>query len=250
MNRLFAVFLSLFLLNVTVTSQEVEFLPDDWQNPAVFEKGQNAPHAFHVPFASMEAALTNDKTNSNYFQLLNGQWKFKWVETPEQVPEGFWKPDFNVKSWDEIKVPSNWQMEGYGHPKFRNIALTFESDPPNIPDYYNPVGCYKRTFTVPRNWNDKEVMLRFEGIKSASYVWVNGKRVGYNEGGFEPAEYDITPFVKSGKNDLSVQVIRFSDGSYLENQDMWRLSGIFRDVELVCTTQNVYSRLLCDYRFG
>jgi beta-galactosidase len=213
-------------------SQEIEFLPDDWQNPAVFEKGQTAPHAFHVPFTSKEAALKNDFSECENYQLLNGQWKFKWVKTPGEVPEGFWKPEFNAKEWDEIKVPSNWQMEGYGHPKFRNIALTFESNPPNIPGYYNPVGCYKRTFTVPRDWGSKEVMLRFEGIKSASYIWVNGKRVGYNQGGFEPAEFNVTPFIKTGENDLSVQVIRFSDGSYLENQDMWRLSGIYRDVKL------------------
>jgi beta-galactosidase len=224
-------FLSLILSFVS-NSQEVEFLPDDWENPAVFEKGQNAPHAFHVPFATKEAALKNEPSECENFQLLNGQWKFKWVKTPGEVPEGFWNPDFNVKEWDEITVPSNWQMEGYGHPKFRNVALTFESDPPQIPDYYNPVGCYKRTFIVPREWDEKEVMLRFEGIKSASYVWVNGKRVGYNQGGFEPAEFNITPFIEPGKNDLSVQVIRFSDGSYLENQDMWRLSGIYRDVKL------------------
>jgi beta-galactosidase len=123
-------------------------------------------------------------------------------------------------------------MEGYGHPKFRNVAISFENDPPNIPDYYNPVGCYKRKFEVDENWDEKEIMLRFEGVKSASYVWVNGKPVGYNQGGFEPAEFNITPYIKNGENDLAVEVIRFSDGSYLENQDMWRLSGIFRDVKL------------------
>ena len=232
MNRLLSVFFILAVLNMSVYSQDVEFLPNDWENPTVFEKGQNEPHAFHVPFSGKESALKNDKFGCDNFQFLNGHWKFKWVETPEQVPEGFWKSNFNVKEWDEITVPSDWQMEGFGHPKFRNVMLTFESGPPNIPDYYNPVGCYKRTFTIPRSWKEKEIMLRFEGIKSASYIWINGKRVGYNQGGFEPAEFDITPFVKSGKNDLSVQVIRFSDGSYLENQDMWRLSGIFRDVEL------------------
>ena len=221
----------LFISGVAM-SQEVEFLPTDWEDPSVFEKGQNAPHAFHVPYASVEAALENNQATSKYFQLLNGQWKFMWVETPEQVPEGFWQPGYNVKDWDEIRVPSDWQMEGYGYPKFRNVALSFESDPPHIPDYFNPVGCYKRSITIPKEWSNKEVMLRFEGIKSASYVWVNGKRVGYNQGGFEPAEFNITPFVKTGKNDLSVQVIRFCDGSYLENQDMWRLSGIYRDVKL------------------
>ena len=232
MYRILSVILICYLFSMVGFAQEVEFLPNDWENPAVFEKGQNTPHAFHVPFLTKEAALNNNKSKSECFQLLNGQWKFKWVETPEQVPEGFWNPKYNVKNWDEITVPSNWQMEGFGHPKFRNVRLTFESDPPYIPDYYNPVGCYKRTFAIPRNWNEKEVMLRFEGIKSASYIWMNGKQVGYNQGGFEPAEFNITPFIKTGKNDLSVQVIRFSDGSYLENQDMWRLSGIYRDVEL------------------
>ncbi|HKJ79497.1 MAG TPA: glycoside hydrolase family 2 TIM barrel-domain containing protein, partial [Prolixibacteraceae bacterium] len=232
MNRyLFLVLLFVFIFSIA-RAQEITFLPDDWENPAVFEKGQNAPHAFYVPFSGKAAAVKNDVTSNENYQLLNGQWKFKWVKTPGEVPEGFWEPGFNAKEWDEIKVPANWQMEGYGDPKFRNIALTFETDPPNVPAYYNPVGCYKKSFSVPRGWKEKEVMLRFEGIKSASYVWVNGKRVGYNQGGFEPAEFNITPFLKPGKNDLSVQVIRFSDGSFLENQDMWRLSGIYRDVKL------------------
>ncbi len=223
----------IFLLIVLSSiAQKNETLPNDWENPAIFEKGQNLPHAFHMPFETKEAAIQNLPKKCPNFQLLNGLWKFKWVETPEQVPEDFWKPKFDVEEWDEIKVPSNWQMEGFGHPKFRNVALSFESDPPNIPDYYNPVGCYKRKFTIPKTWKDKEVMLRFKGVKSASYVWVNGEKVGYNQGGFEPAEYNITPFLKNGENDLAVEVIRFSDGSYLENQDMWRLSGIFRDVEL------------------
>ena len=228
-------FLSLLIclsFYIPVFAQEVEFLPGDWQNPAVFEKGQNLPHAFHIPYSSREGAIQNLPRKCENFQLLNGMWKFKWVETPAQVPQDFWQPRYDTKEWNEITVPSNWQMEGYGHPKFRNVALSFESDPPRIPDYYNPTGCYKRKFELPREWKDKEVMLRFEGIKSASYVWVNGNRVGYNQGGFEPAEYDITPFLKKGENDLSVEVLRFSDGSYLENQDMWRLSGIFRDVKI------------------
>jgi len=213
-------------------AQEVTFSPTDWQDPAVFEKGQTAPHAFHVPFSTPEAALANDVAACDTYQLLNGRWKFSWSPTPAQAPAGFWEPAYDASHWDDISVPSNWQMEGYGHPKFRNIPLSFESDPPRIPEYYNPVGCYKRSFTIPGTWNDKAIMLRFEGIKSASYVWVNGRQVGYNQGGFEPAEYDITSFVQPGENDLSVQVIRFCDGAYLENQDMWRLSGIYRDVML------------------
>ncbi len=233
MNRLY-IFLSIcFFLNSFAFSQQIEFSPDDWENPAIFEKGQNEPHAFYIPFSSKDEALKNRVNVNENYQLLNGLWKFKWVEVPAQVPEHFWQPDFDVEDWDEIKVPSNWQMEGYGHPKFRNISLTFESDPPLIPDYYNPTGCYKRKFIVPEAWENEEIMLRFEGIKSASYVWVNGKQVGYNQGGFEPAEYNITSFIQEGENDLAVEVLRFSDGSYLENQDMWRLSGIFRDVKLI-----------------
>ena len=232
MNRSVFLLIVLFSFFSLAKAQEVEFLPDDWENPAVFEKGQTLPHAFHIPFSSEEEAIKNKVENCENYKLLNGQWKFKWVETPEKVPDKFWQSGFDVSDWDEIRVPSNWQMEGYGHPKFRNVALSFESDPPNIPDYYNPTGCYKHKFDVPENWKNREVMLRFEGVKSASYVWVNGKRVGYNQGGFEPAEYNITHCIKKGENDLAVEVIRFSDGSYLENQDMWRLSGIFRDVKL------------------
>ncbi len=232
MKRSFLI-LPLFALSIHFAfSQETRFDFTEWENPAIFKKGQTLPHAFHIPFTNAESALKNEKLNCSNFQLLNGKWKFKWVEKPELVPEGFQKSGFSTKSWDEITVPSNWEMEGFGHPKFRNIALTFESDPPNIPDYYNPTGCYKHQFTIPSGWGNKEIMLRFEGVKSASYVWINGQPVGYNQGGFEPAEYNITPFIKKGENDLSVEVLRYCDGSYLENQDMWRLSGIFRDVEL------------------
>ena len=139
MIRLTSLFLFVFLFGGIGYSQEIEFLPSDWENPAVFEKGQNAPHAFHVPFGSTHSALENNTEANENFLLLNGQWKFKWVETIEQVPEGFWDPGYNVKDWDEIKVPSNWQMEGYGYPKFRNVSNTFENDPPFIPDYFTPV---------------------------------------------------------------------------------------------------------------
>ncbi len=232
MKRVLSTITIFLLITLSSFSQQIVFEPADWQNPAIFEKGQNLPHAFHIPYASAEEALRNNPAEAPNFQLLNGPWKFKWVERPDLVPEDFYKSDFDTRDWDKIDVPSNWQMKGYGHAKFRNIAMTIETKPPYIPAYYNPTGCYKREFTIPSNWSEKEVMLRFEGIKSASYVWVNGQRVGYNQGGFEPAEYNITSFLKKGKNDLSVQVMRFCDGSFLENQDMWRLSGIYRDVKL------------------
>jgi beta-galactosidase len=234
-------FITILFFSITINSfsqVEVEFLPTDWENPTIFEKGQTTPHAFHIPYSTKDAAIFNRVNRNDNFQLLNGLWKFKLVQVPDSVPQGFWKPKFDVKEWDEIKVPANWQMEGFDHPKFRNITLTFESDPPKIPYYFNPTGCYKRKFTVPKTWVEKEIFLRFEGIKSAAYIWINGKRVGYNQGGFEPAEFNITPFIEKGENDLAVEVIRFSDGSYLENQDMWRLSGIYRDVKLVALPKN------------
>lgn len=223
--------LSLFCLPAT-DAQHVEFSPADWEDPSIFEKGQVAPHTFHVSFSSYEEAVRKPAFESSNLLSLNGAWKFKWVHRPELAPGNFHIKRYRTRGWDEIEVPSNWQMEGYGHPKFRNIALSFESDPPLIPDYYNPAGCYKRTFRIPRDWRNKQVILRFEGVKSASYVWINGHEVGYNQGGFETAEYNITPYLERGQNDISVKVIRFCDGSYLENQDMWRLSGIYRDVLL------------------
>ena len=232
MNKKRFILLLICVCPLTLLSQEVDFSADDWENPAIFEKGQTAPHAFHIPYDTEKAALENIPELSQNYISLNGTWDFKWVEIPAKVPKGFWEPDFDTDSWDKIEVPSNWQMEGYGHPKFRNISLSFENNPPHIPDYYNPVGCYRRRIEIPESWTDKMVKLRFEGIKSAAYVWLNGKRVGYNQGGFEPAEFDLSPFMKTGENTLAVEVLRFSDGSYLENQDMWRLSGIFRDVRL------------------
>ena len=214
-------------------AQQVDFSPSDWQDPAVFEKNQTRPHAKMVSFPAVEQAIAMDPVQSPFFMSLDGKWKFLVVENPASVPEGFWKPGFDTGNWDYITVPANWEMEGYEHPKFRNIAMTIETDPPFVPDYYNPVGCYKRSFTVPPGWDNRAVMLRFEGVKSASYVWVNGERAGYNQGGFEPAEYDITSFLKPGENEIAVKVLRYSDGAFLENQDMWRLSGIFRSVNLI-----------------
>lgn len=232
MTRIFFLSTCFLMFFYSINAQKIKFTNTEWEDPAIFEIGQTLPHAFLIPFSDAESALKNDKADCNNIISLNGKWPFKLVETPDLVPEGFWNPIFDVKEWDLITVPANWQMEGYGHAKFRNVALSFESHPPFIPDYYNPVGCYKRTFSIPENWNDKEIMLRFEGVKSAFYLWVNGKEVGYNEGGFEPSEFNITPYIKIGENDLAMEVLEFCDGSYLENQDMWRLAGIFRDVNI------------------
>ncbi|MGK7394809.1 MAG: glycoside hydrolase family 2 TIM barrel-domain containing protein [Candidatus Cyclobacteriaceae bacterium M3_2C_046] len=226
--KLYTVLFAVFSGILMAAAQD---LPE-WQNPQVFQINQVAPHTPLTPFTSLKKALENKREESEYFFSLNGEWYFKWVPQPKEAPSDFHKNNFDLAGWDQIKVPSNWQMEGYGHPKFRNIALTFPGNPPYVPDYYNPVGSYKRTFSLPESWNRRQVFLHFEGVKSASYVWINGKMVGYNQGGMEPAEYDVTNFLKKGENQIAVQVYRYSDGTYLENQDMWRLSGIYRNIYL------------------
>jgi beta-galactosidase len=220
-----------------VQGQEVHFDPSDWQNPAVFQKNQMPPHALIIPYASEKTALSGNPAGSPWYRSLDGVWKFLLVDNPSVVPGGFYKPGYTTEGWNEIRVPSNWEMEGFGYPKFRNIAMTIDTKPPFVPVNDNPTGCYKRTFRLPLSWEKRVVLLRFEGVKSASCVWVNGHPAGYNEGGFEPAEYDITSLIRPGENDLSVQVMRYCDGSFLENQDMWRLSGIFRSVSLFAVPQ-------------
>jgi beta-galactosidase len=207
----------------------------DWENPEVFERNQTLPHATLMPFESLEQALENKRQSSPYHFTLNGTWKFHLAENLEESPEDFFKKGYDTRNWHDIRVPSNWQMEGFGHPMFRNIGQPFPDNPPGVPKSYNPVGSYVRNFTLPKHWKDRQVLLHFEGVHSASYVWINGQEVGYNQGGMEPAEYDITEFLVRGENTIAVKVLRYSDGSYMEDQDMWRLSGIFREVYLMAT---------------
>ncbi|NJN24573.1 MAG: hypothetical protein HC819_00500 [Cyclobacteriaceae bacterium] len=208
---------------------------NDWENPAVFERNQTKAHVPLTPYDNLGEALRGDKMASANYLSLNGTWKFNWVSTLAEAPADFYANESNVEGWDEIEVPSNWQMKGYGHPMFRNVTMEFPENPPHVPEYYNPVGSYFRTFEVPDSWDGRQLFLHFEGVKSASYVWVNGQEVGYNQGGFEPAEYDVTKYVNKGQNTIAVKVLRYSDGSFLENQDMWRLSGIYRNVYLFAT---------------
>lgn len=244
----------LVMLSLVSYGQTSPNLVADWMNPAVFEKNQTSPHACIIPYSTNESALTLNPSESPWYQKLNGTWKFLLADHPDLVPEGFSDPRFNVSHWADIRVPSNWETEGFGHPKFRNIAMTIETKPPKVPGYYNPTGCYRRTFNLPSGWKNREILLRFEGVKSASLVWINGHPAGYNQGGFEPAEYNITRFLQPGKNDIAVQVMRYSDGSFLENQDMWRLSGIFRDVVLIAKPKvhihdyYVYTEFESDYQ--
>ncbi len=190
-------------------------------NTAVFEKGQEEGRAAHIPPKSIS---------------LNGKWKFFWCDTPEGIPENFFAENYPDKKWGLIEVPSNWEMQGYGDKLFRNVSAPFHATPPYTPKEYNPTGLYRRTFRLPADWKQNEqIFLRFEKVASASFVWINGKEVGYNEGAQEPAEYNITPYLKPGENTLAVCVLKYSDGYYLEGQDYWRLAGIFDNVWLYAT---------------
>ncbi|WP_372806492.1 glycoside hydrolase family 2 TIM barrel-domain containing protein [Pontiella sp.] len=210
---------------------------NDWENPAVTGINQEPRHATMVPFASMEQASLN-KSDSPYVQSLNGIWKFHWVKTPEERPMEFFKSDFDDSAWNGIEVPSCWQMKGYGTPIYTNIEYPFDKNPPFIGGANgNPVGSYRRTFALSSDWKGREVFIHFAGVDSAFYIWVNGKRVGYSQGSRTPAEFNLTPYLQPGNNELAVQVFRWCDGSYLEDQDGWRMAGIFREVYLFSTPQ-------------
>jgi len=206
--------------------------PRDWENPGMFNQNREAPHATMISFPSELTALEADRTTSPNYLSLNGMWKFNFVKSPDERPYWFFKDDYDIRDWDEIEVPSNWQMKGYDVPLYVNIGYPFKMNPPYIHHEWNPVGSYKRSFKVPADWTGKEVFLHFGAVSSAFYVWVNEQLVGYSEDSKVPAEFNITKYLKKGNNSLAVEVYRWSDGSYLEDQDFWRLSGIQRTVFL------------------
>ncbi len=215
---------------VKVSSQNVE-----WQNSEMFGKNKIRPHATALSYPDKNAAMGLDPSDSPYWRSLNGSWKFRFHSKPADVDPAFSRKDYSDENWDEIPVPSNWQLEGYGQPIYTNIRMPFEVDPPFVPEDNNETGLYRRTFTVPDSWSERQVFLHFGGVQSAFYLWVNGQEVGYSQGSMTPAEFDITGYLVQGENLVAVQVIRWSDASYIEDQDFWRLSGIFRDVYLYST---------------
>jgi beta-galactosidase len=230
-----------FLLTFIIGSAQDVSFPDNiynfLENTKVFEINQEVGHTPLLPYMTVNEALVNQRGEASNYLSLNGTWKFHYADTPEGTPLHFYEERFNDKKWNEIYVPSNWEMQGFGDPLFRNVQTPFIPNPPFIPKEYNPTGSYRRTFKIPATWKDKEVFLRMEKTASASFVWINGKEVGYNEGAQEPAEYNITNFIKSGKNTIAVNVYKYSDGYYLEDQDYWRLAGIFDDVWLFATPE-------------
>lgn len=222
---------------------------EEWENELIFGVGKEESHASYIPYPSVSSAQkdtwysdTGTITHSPWVLSLNGNWWFKWVKHPDERPRDFFRKDFDARAWKTIPVPSNMEMQGYGTPVYTNITYPFKNDPPyvmgKVPDNWtaakepNPVGSYRREFTVPENWNGQQIFVHFDGVISAMYLWVNGQRVGYSENSFSPAEFDITSYVQPGSNSISVQVFKYSDGSYLEDQDMTRFSGIHRRVYL------------------
>ncbi|KGM45967.1 beta-galactosidase subunit alpha [Neobacillus niacini] len=205
---------------------------NDWENITVLQKGRLPERAYFLSFSDESSALTYDRGNSQGFKLLNGKWKFHYAENPALAPENFYQDYFDVSDWDELVVPSHWQLNGYGKPHYTNVVYPFSVNPPYVPTE-NPTGSYRRNFYIPALWLQEKIILHFEGVDSAFHVWVNGQEVGYSQGSRIPAEFDITPYIHEGENTLAVRVYQWSDGTYLEDQDMWWLSGIFRDVYLV-----------------
>ena len=208
---------------------------NDWENELLIGINKEPVHATFYPLSSVEEAF-GDGMNSEWVQLLNGTWKFNWVPNVADRPMNFYQANFDPSAWNDIPVPSNWQMHGYGTPIYTNINYPFDKNPPKIAGINgNPVGSYIRTFTIPENWDGRETFIHFDGVSSAFYIWINGQKVGYSQGSRTPAEFNLTNYLKVGENLIAVQVFRWCDGSYLEDQDGWRLSGIFRDVYLYST---------------
>ncbi|MBR6195884.1 MAG: beta-galactosidase [Prevotella sp.] len=206
----------------------------DWENPAVLGINKLPYHA--------TLQLPSREKECKEIVSLDGQWLFHWSRNPEERPKDFWREDYDVSQWDRITVPGNWQTQGYGTPIYININYPFVKDRPKVTtepprdwtayENRNPVGSYARFLDVTKEMLSQNLILHFGGVHSAFYVWVNGQQVGYSQNSMSPAEFDVTKYLREGRNKLSVEVYRWSDGSYLEDQDMWRLSGIFRSVQL------------------
>jgi beta-galactosidase len=229
----------------------------EWEDPEVFQINREDPTASFYRYPNAQSALENDSwQNSPFYQSLNGTWSFYYADSVQARPTEFYQNGFDLSGWSTIAVPSNWELKGFGIPVYTNIKYMFPANPPHIPHDINNNGSYKRDFQIPRKWKGKDLYLHFAGVSGAFYVWVNGAFVGYNEGSKTPAEFKITEVAKPGKNTIAVQVLRWSDASYIEDQDFWRLSGIERDVYVYAANKatlrdfRVTADLENDYRDG
>lgn len=243
--NLFLSLIALCLLPAALAAQP------EWQSQYAIGKNKLEPHAYVWPYETADALRSGNYEQSPYYMSLNGTWKFHWVKNPDLRPKDFYKPSFYTGGWADINVPGNWERQGYGTAiyvnetyEFDDPLFNFRKNPPLVPYEENEVGSYRRTFTLPADWRDRRIVICCEGVISFYYIWVNGHQLGYNQGSKTPAEWDITDYVKEGENTVALEVYRWSAGAYLECQDMWRLSGIERDVYLYSTP----SRFISDYK--
>ncbi|MBN1144525.1 MAG: DUF4981 domain-containing protein [Bacteroidales bacterium] len=271
MNPVKEIGLIMLLTALLLSHGNSQTIGPELENPKITGVNNLPPHASAISYIDTKALDENKGLTSSNYMLLNGNWKFHWSKNPFERPVDFFRPDYDVSSWKEIPVPSDWQMHGYDIPIYTNVMYPFAAEPPDvyekimnlsetnkdslsaaglqiieypnlsrplppyIPRQYNPVGSYRHSFTIPQEWNNKRIVLHFGGVNSAAYYWLNGEKLGYCEDSKTPVEFDITGKVKDGINTLAVEVYRWSDGSYLEDQDFFRLSGIERDVYLYAT---------------
>ncbi len=237
---------------------------NDWENQKVTERNREPMHSPLGAYENAEQAAGCDRRVSKYVQVLDGTWKFHLAPKPQEVPEGFSADGYDVSGWDDIIVPKNWELQGYDVPIYTNMGYPFDYSDPNEPHVLqtgsdpeighphppfvpsnNPTGCYVTTFDIPADWESRRTLISFEGVESAFYLWVNGEMVGYGQDSKLPSEFDLTEYVRAGANTLAVQVMRWSDGTWLEDQDYWHLSGIQRSVLLYSKPQGH----LRDYKF-
>uniref|UniRef100_UPI003217EB1E glycoside hydrolase family 2 TIM barrel-domain containing protein n=1 Tax=uncultured Draconibacterium sp. TaxID=1573823 RepID=UPI003217EB1E len=220
--------------------------PKPWEDPTIFQVNKEAAHAYFIPFATTEQARTEDKWQSPLLKSLNGTWQFHLAQNPSERPFWFFKNDFDTREWDKIQVPANWEMSGFDYPIYTNVKYPHAKTPPLIQEHYNPVGSYKRTFEVPSEWAGDDIIIHFGAVSSCMNLWINEQFVGYSEDSKTPAEFNITNYLKSGVNTMAVEIFRWSDASYMEDQDFWRMSGITRDVYLKARNKQAVK----DFRIG
>lgn len=209
----------------------------DWQNPKMLHQMRLEAHSEFFPYHNEILARRNSRASSKYYKSLNGIWRFDYNDNLTTIKDGWIKCDYKDGFWDELIVPSNWQMHGYSIPLYTNVNYPIPYNPPYVPDE-NPIGCYRNTFNIPKAWQKKNINLTFDGVDSCYYIYVNGHKVGFSKVPHMPASFDITKYLTEGENLVCVKVFQYSDGTYLEDQDKWRLSGIFRDVYLTCENKN------------
>jgi beta-galactosidase len=228
--KLYLFIVSIFISTIT-NAQNFNFT--EWENEKIVELNKLPSHTHFITYPTQTLAVENNPIQSPWYKSLNGNWKFSYTDKPENRPTDFFKPTFNDKNWKSIPVPGNWELNGFGIPIYTNIVYPFPKNPPYIDHQFAPVGTYRTNFSIPNNWENKEVILHFGSVTGAMYLYINGKPVGFSKASKLPAEFNITKYLQKGNNILAAQVFRWHDGSYLEDQDFWRLTGIERDVFLL-----------------